>query len=93
MDNRFIEADVDHQDVFVVDRVDNKIAEASIRDDGGQADGGVLFPKLAPDGKAVVFMSYAVHVADDRNGRQDIYIVELDEGFWGTAANYVPTLP
>lgn len=80
------------RDIYVWDRVERKIACASITDVGGSATSDSAFPVISPDGKVVVFSSHAWNlVLGDTNGSQDVFLVDLDETFWSTAEDYSGT--
>jgi Tol biopolymer transport system component len=64
-------------DVFVRDRSSGAIERVSVSSSGTQANGASYNPALSTDGLHVAFWSEASNlVADDSNGRADIFVVE-----------------
>jgi len=64
-------------DVFVHDRQTGQTKRASVRLDGGQANGDSLIPALSGNGQSLAFISTATNLlAGDTNGSADIYVVD-----------------
>ena len=62
-------------DVFVRVRSSNQTERVSVASDGSQANGHSYFPSISADGRWVAFQSEASNlVANDRNGRSDIFV-------------------
>jgi Tol biopolymer transport system component len=87
-------ADADYDEVLVYDQQTNKLGRASATDVGEIAKGEAFYPHIAADGSTVVFTSFAEDmVPGDVNRNSDFFVVELDEGFWSRAEDFVPAAP
>ena len=73
-------------DIFVHDRTTGVTTRASVRSDGTQATGGEsINPAISGDGRFVVFGSFATNlVANDSNGRHDIFVRDRGDLATGT---------
>lgn len=70
-----------HQDVFVRDRSSGTTSRVSVSTSGQQADGDSDSGVISPDGRFVVFRSFASNlVAGDANGRADVFLRDLQSG-------------
>jgi len=87
--NAFVEDDVnDLQDWYRKDMTDGTFELVSIATDGTQADNtdsgeqsGADRAEITPDGRYVVFDSWATSlVDDDTNGYRDVFMRDMDEG-------------
>ncbi|MBW3664431.1 MAG: hypothetical protein KY469_15125 [Actinobacteria bacterium] len=68
-------------DVFVHDRATGVTEIVSVASDGSQAENPSYWSAISPDGGSVVFVSTAPNlVADDTNGRQDIFVHDRATG-------------
>ncbi|MDB6033636.1 MAG: hypothetical protein JWM16_3974 [Verrucomicrobiales bacterium] len=69
-------------DVFVRDRILNKITLLSLSRDGTQsANGSSARPALSADGRTVIFQSVATDLAEgDFNGKRDVFVARLGSG-------------
>jgi Tol biopolymer transport system component len=68
-------------DVFVLDRPTGTIDRASVTSGGIQGIGESLHPAITPDGRYVVFDSYASNLAPGgTSGRSDIYLRDRQAG-------------
>ena len=68
-------------DVFLRDRLAGTTVRLSVDAAGAEADGASSFPALTPDGRYVVFASYASNlVAGDTNGFADIFVIDRVAG-------------
>jgi Ca2+-binding RTX toxin-like protein len=69
------------QDIFLKDLASGAVTRLSTTADGQQANGDSSGPVFAPDGRSVVFYSYASNlVAGDTNGAPDIFLKDLASG-------------
>lgn len=67
--------------IFVKDRVEGAVYLASQSTEGQQGNGSSFFPDLSEDGRFVVFYTFASNlVADDTNGRTDVYLHDIETG-------------
>jgi hypothetical protein len=65
-------------DVFVRDTVAGTTVRASVRTDGGQANGFSSGPDISADGRFVMFTSNATNlVTGDTNGTYDVFVRDL----------------
>ncbi|MEM9531103.1 MAG: hypothetical protein AAGA23_09290 [Pseudomonadota bacterium] len=70
----------DLRDIFVWSRA-GSIERVSVAQDGSEADGISDQPAISRDGRFVAFESNATNlVADDTNGRRDIFLVDRELG-------------
>ncbi len=68
-------------DVFVHDRRTGQTLRASVAPDGSQGNDASWQPAITPDGRYVIFVSYATNlVGGDTNGKQDIFVHDLHTG-------------
>ncbi len=68
-------------DIFVRDRVSGVTERVSVDSSGVQADGDCYEPSISPDGRFVVFESFASNlIAGDSNGTRDIFIHDRQTG-------------
>ena len=69
-------------DIYVLDRISNTVALASVNLDGSKSGNGKsTSPLISPDGRYVVFMSQASDlVANDTNGFTDVFLRDLVAG-------------
>lgn len=68
-------------DIFVRDRNSGATTRASVRSDGGEADGRSLQPSISDDGRFVAFRSMASNLVDgDSNARADIFVHDRTTG-------------
>ncbi|HKI71304.1 MAG TPA: hypothetical protein VKA81_02930 [Verrucomicrobiae bacterium] len=69
-------------DIYVLDRISNTVALASVNLDGSKSGNGKsASPLISPDGHYVVFTSQASDlVADDTNGFTDVFLRDLVAG-------------
>lgn len=75
--------------VYVLDRELNRLARASLTDEGKLAAGDSRYATLSPDGSAIIFASDAANiVAGDDDQYADVYVIDLDDGFWSTAVDF-----
>ncbi len=66
------------EDVFVYDRVSTTTERISVSTDGTEANGASSYPSISANGRYVVFESVATNlVANDTNGKKDIFIRDL----------------
>lgn len=65
-------------DVFIRDRTTQTTRRISVLADGSQASVGGGQPHASRDGRFVSFYSGAALVADDTNGKADIYLLDRD---------------
>jgi Tol biopolymer transport system component len=67
----------DVDDVFIKDRQTGQVIRASVSTSGAEAN-GVSWPgSITPDGRWVVFQSYATNlVASDTNGKADLFVFD-----------------
>jgi Tol biopolymer transport system component len=74
--------DTNHtEDVFVFDRAARATRRVSIASDGTQADGKSTGSDISPDGRFVVFDSYAANlVRGDANDVSDVFVYDLTTG-------------
>lgn len=69
------------RDVFVRDLLLGRTVRVSVSSDGAQADGDSRDPSISADGRYVAFTSSASNlVADDTNGREDVFVRDLTLG-------------
>jgi TolB protein len=65
-------------DIYVADRSTGRVTAVSVAPDGGTANGNSSAARLTPDGRFVTFFSDASNlIADDDNGRMDLFIRDL----------------
>ncbi|HEV8111826.1 MAG TPA: hypothetical protein VGR31_03545 [Planctomycetota bacterium] len=68
-------------DIFVRDRLLATTERVSVDSNGGEADGNSRYPSISPDGRYVVFASYAANlVPGDTNGNCDIFLHDRQTG-------------
>ena len=68
-------------DIFVFNRSDGSTTRISVTPEGEGGDGMSSDPSMSPDGRHVAFWSAATNlVADDTNGKRDIFLVDRDTG-------------
>jgi Tol biopolymer transport system component len=68
-------------DIFVHDRDRMITTRVSVTSEGTEANGWSSRVSISSDGRTVAFESYASNlVADDTNGRRDIFVHDLDTG-------------
>jgi Tol biopolymer transport system component len=68
-------------DVFVFDRVTRVTKRVSLRGDGGQANGGSVFPSISGNGRLIAFKSAASNlVPGDTNRRVDGFVYDRVTG-------------
>jgi Tol biopolymer transport system component len=68
-------------DVFVWDRASGATARVSLGPAGAQGDGPSFAPTITPDGRYVVFASFAANlVALDANGQRDVFLHDRATG-------------
>jgi Tol biopolymer transport system component len=68
-------------DVYVYDRATNSVTRVSVRSDGGQANGGSVFPSISANGRFVAFRSVASNlVPGDTNRRMDAFVYDRQTG-------------
>ena len=68
-------------DAFVHDRQTGTTERVSKGIGGAEADGGSLIPKITPDGRYVLFQSFATNlVAGDTNGERDVFVYDRQTG-------------
>lgn len=68
-------------DVFVHDRSTGSTERVSVASDGSQGGHSSYWAAISPDGGSVAFVSAAPDlVANDTNGRQDIFVHDRDSG-------------
>lgn len=71
----------DLPDIFVRDLVTETTIRASVDMDGGDPNDGSYRASISANGRSVAFYSYASDlVADDSNGRGDVFVRDLDAG-------------
>lgn len=69
------------RDVFLLDRLTRRLVRWSQNEAGEQGDGASDYPDLSPDARLLAFDSLASNlVADDDNGAQDVFFVDLETG-------------
>ena len=62
-------------DVFVYDRQTKQTTRVSVKNGGGQANGGSFAPDMTPNGRLVVFESLASNlVPNDTNRQRDVFL-------------------
>jgi Tol biopolymer transport system component len=62
-------------DIFLRDRTTNKTVRVSVATGGGQADGESHSAEVSPDGRYVVFESFADNlISNDTNGTYDVFL-------------------
>ncbi len=70
-----------YEDVFVRDLETGEVRIASLREDGGPADGACAEASLSRDGRRVAFASSATNlVPGDGNGQFDVFVKDLGTG-------------
>jgi Tol biopolymer transport system component len=68
-------------DVFVVDTAKDTVERVSVSSSGKQANGASHASSITADGRYVAFTSAASNlVAGDRNGRDDVFVRDLQRG-------------
>lgn len=68
-------------DVFIHDRQTSITTLISVRSDGVQANADSVVPFLSPDGRYVIFDSYATNlVAGDTNSVADVFVYDRQTG-------------
>ena len=68
-------------DVFLRDRQAATTSRVSVGSASGQGDAGAFLLDLSPDGRFVVFSSYATNlVPGDTNGQPDVFIRDVQNG-------------
>ena len=68
-------------DLFLKDLTTGTVTRLSTTSSGGEAKGGSYSPVFSPDGRSVVFQSYATNlVAGDTNGAPDFFLKDLTSG-------------
>jgi Tol biopolymer transport system component len=68
-------------DIFVRDRLTGTTERVSLSSFGEESDGFSESPRISPDGRFVVFLSWASNLAPgDDNGLQDIYLHDRETG-------------
>jgi len=77
-----VQGDTNHcDDIFVRDRAAGQTRRASVRSDGGQANGPSAHAVISADGAWVAFRSHASNLGDgDTNGVEDVFLHELASG-------------
>ncbi len=66
-------------DIFLRDRTDGTTIRVSVNDDGDEADGDSINPRISSDGRYIVFQSAATNlVSDDTNEQIDIFLHDTD---------------
>ena len=92
-------------DIFVYDRQTDETTRVSVLSDGTEANGVSVSPDITPDGRYVVFMSYAknllggdrdahfsdIHIHDRQTGETSMVSL-LDGGIEGMMYSYYPTI-
>jgi len=68
------------KDIFVRDRLENKITRVSVTSGGFEVDGDSYSPSISADGRYVAFVSGNRFVVDDTNGTEDIYVHDRQVG-------------
>jgi Tol biopolymer transport system component len=73
--------DNNSSDIFVYDRTTQTLTRISIAFDGGETDGDSLNPAINASGRYIVYQSFATNViAEDNNGRSDIFLYDRNTG-------------
>jgi Tol biopolymer transport system component len=75
--------DEDHNsaDVFVRDLKKGTTIQASLNSEGVPGNSGSTSPSISPDGRFLVFESYATNlVGDDQAGKVDVFLRDLKKG-------------
>lgn len=68
-------------DIYLRDRQSNTVTRLTRAENGGLSDGGSFKPKITPDGRFVVFESYATNLVDgDVNQKSDVFLKDLETG-------------
>lgn len=81
--NGMVGADYNNRpDIFVYDRVNGSLRLASVRPDGGAANGDSQRPMISSDGKWVAFISTATNLTsiNDENGVADAFVFSMESG-------------
>ncbi len=91
------------RDVYVKNLAAGTATLASVRKDGGEADGESSEPSLSANGRRVAFTSFASNLVDgDANGAGDVFVKDLKSGAVhlasagttkGAAGNFTSELP
>ncbi|TVS20305.1 MAG: hypothetical protein EA424_04645, partial [Planctomycetaceae bacterium] len=68
-------------DVFLYDRDTQELRRISVSDQGAQADGPSVQPRISADGRFVTYFSWASNLTPgDTNGDVDVFLVDVENG-------------
>jgi Tol biopolymer transport system component len=68
------------RDVFVYNRSTQTTIRVSVASDGTEGKGESVRPSISADGRYVAFQSLAAFDRNDRNGKTDVYVHDLQTG-------------